>query len=152
MTNRCRGDLGQAGGFEAVAFGLLIFMIGSLVVTSAWAAIDVKLAVNAASRDAARAYVEAPDAESAWVRADAAARAAIAGQGRDPARLHDVTIEPLGAPYGRCVRMVAVVAYPMPVLSLPWVGTLGDGIVIRASHSELVDPYRSGGAGPSSCA
>jgi hypothetical protein len=32
----------------------------------------------------------------------------------------------------------------VPALTIPWIGGLGSGIEVTSSHSELVDPYRSG--------
>lgn len=150
---RLRGDDGQAGGFEMLAFGLLIFVAGTLLVASAWASVDCKLALSAATRDAARAYVEAPDGPTAEARATEAARAALAGQGRDPAKLRDFTITAEDGGFGRCARVVVRAGYPLPKLSVPWIGGgTGDGIVMHATHSELVDPYRSGLPGASRCA
>jgi hypothetical protein len=34
--------------------------------------------------------------------------------------------------------------YEVPALTFPWIGGFGDGIAVTSSHSELVDPYRSG--------
>jgi hypothetical protein len=150
-TGRCRGDGGQVGGFEMLAFGLLVFLCGSIVVATLWAAVDCKLALSAATRDAARAYVEASDAGSAHASADAAARAALVGHGRNPAKLQELTIAPVEGDFGRCARVVATARYPLPAVTLPWIGGLGEGLTVRASHSELVDPYRSGIRGSSSC-
>ncbi len=149
--SRCRGDLGQAGGAEMLVFGLLVFVGGTIVVATAWAAVDIKLALGAATRDAARAYVEAGDSAAATSAADAAARAAIAGHGREPARLVDLTIDTDGG-FGRCARVTVRAGYPLPHATVPWIGGVGGATVIHASHSELVDPYRSGLAGPSRCA
>ncbi len=41
---RARGDAGQVGGFEAIPFGVLVFVLGALLITNAWAVIDAKLA------------------------------------------------------------------------------------------------------------
>src|SRR5262249_20666878 len=79
-----RGQAGQVGGIEAVAFGVLIFVIGILVVANGWAVVDAKLATAAAAREATRAYVEAPSAEAADRVAAGAATDALRGYGRDP--------------------------------------------------------------------
>ena len=151
LAGRCCGDLGMAGGFEMMAFGLLVFVGGTLLVANAWAAVDLKLALGAASRDAARAYVEAPDEASAATRADEAARAALLGQGRDPTSLHALSIEPEDGSFGRCGRVVVRASYPLAAVTVPWIGGIGDGIVIQASNSEIVDPYRSDLPGASRC-
>ncbi len=129
-------ELGQAGGIEVLALGLLVFVVGSLIVANAWAVIDAKLAVTGAAREGARAYVEAApaDADAAAVRA---ARESMAGHGRSADRL-EVTRD--GEPYGRCRRVVVTATYPVPLVSLPFVGGLGS-VEVRSQHTEIVDPF-----------
>jgi len=150
MSTRFRSDeQGFAGGAEALVFGLLIFVVGTLIVANAWGVVDTKLAVDAAARQAARTYVEAADAPTALDTARHAAADALSGYGRDPAAAR-VTVS--GLPWGRCTRVVITVSYPAPLVRLPFVGWVGTGEDVRAAHSELVDPYRSGLPGPATCA
>lgn len=144
-------DRGQVGGIEVLPFGMLIFVIGSLLIANAWGVVDAKLAVTSAAREAVRVYVEAPDAGTALTDADAAARTAIAGHGRNGAR---ATVEVRHAddrPFARCTRATVVVHYPVPALSLPWVGGYGEAFDVIARQSEIVDPYRSGLPGEARC-
>lgn len=136
---------------EALPFGLLIFVAGSLLAASAWAVVDVKLAVEAAAREAARAYVEAPDASSAPEAARRRARETIAGHGRDADRVAVEVDHPDGRPWARCVRVVVTATYPVPAITVPWVGGWGDGLDVTSSHSEVIDPYRAGLAGEAAC-
>lgn len=129
-------------------FGLLLFVVGTLLVGNAWAVVDTKLALDAASREATRSYVEATDAVSAAEQARRAATATLEGYGRDPA-LGRVTIG--GAPFGRCVRVTIAVSYQAPLVQLPIIGVAGRAEQVTAQHSELVDPYRSGLPGVSVC-
>ena len=46
---RLRTDCGAIGNIEVVPFGLLIFVVGTLLVTNAWAVVDARLAVSSAS-------------------------------------------------------------------------------------------------------
>jgi hypothetical protein len=137
-------DAGQAGGIEVIPFGMLIFIVGTLLVTQAWAVIDVKLAVDAAAREGARTFVEAPDEATALVRSDTAAREAITGHGRDASRLVVDAPDYGGAAFARCTPVVLGVHYPVPAVTLPWLGGIGDGFVVSATHAEIIDPYRSG--------
>ncbi|MEY2465047.1 MAG: hypothetical protein QOH64_3185, partial [Acidimicrobiaceae bacterium] len=82
-----RDEHGQVAGVEALPFGVLLFVVGALLVANAWAVIDAKMATDSAAREAARTYVEAETHEAGLLDATAAAREAIAGQGRDPSRL-----------------------------------------------------------------
>jgi len=146
-----RDEQGQLAGAEALPFGVLVFLVGVLVVANAWAVVDVKMAVSSAAREAVRAYVESPGgkdpvaradaAARAAARADAAARAVIEDMGRDPARL---TLTPVEADFTRCAEVRYEARYPVPFLTVPFIGRFGSGITAVARHAEIVDPYRSG--------
>jgi hypothetical protein len=138
-------DRGQVGGIEVLPFGLLIFVVGALLIANTWAVIDAKSAVDAATREAVRSFVEAPDAATGAERADEVAREAVAGHGRNPTRLVlDPPVYDGGAGFARCTAVTFRGRYPVPALTLPWIGGLGDGFLVSASHTEIIDPYRSG--------
>lgn len=150
-SQRLAGDEGQVGGIEVLPFGLLIFVIGALIATNAWGVIDAKIAAGAAAREAARAYVEAPDqTAAAWMATDAA-RTTVDGYGRSPDKAIVAVTHEGNQPWGRCVRVTVTVRYPVHTISLPGAGGYGDGLEVRAAHSELIDPYRSGLAPGGSC-
>lgn len=132
-----------------MVLGVLVFVAGVLIVANAWGVLDAKLAASSAAREAARAYVEAasgPDAESA---AQAAALEAMQGHGRSPAR---TTVTLVDGSFARCQRVTFEVRYPVPMLTVPFLGSAGTGFTARARHSEVVDPYRSGIPGAAHCA
>lgn len=135
-----RSESGQAG-MEVIPFGVLTFVVGALLVANAWAVIDAKMAVSAAAREATRAFVEAPVDADPLALADAAARSAIAGAGRDPARL---VLTPLEAEFARCETARFEASYRVPAVVVPWIGGLGSGFTATARYAEVVDPYRSG--------
>ena len=135
-----RDESGQAG-MEVLPFGLLTFVVGAVLVANAWAVIDAKMAVSAAAREATRAFVEAPDEASALGLAEAAARSAIDGAGRDPAQL---VLTPLDANFARCETVRFEASYQIPAIRVPWVGGFGSGFTATARHAEVVDPYRTG--------
>ena len=142
-ARRGRGDQGQVGGIEALPFGLLIFVVGSLLIANAWAVVDAKFATDAAARQAVRTYVEADEPAQALADAQAAGLAAIDAYGRDPKR---ATVEPVGSPVlERCQRVTFAASYDVPALSLPFIGGYGRApFHVRSTHSEIVDPFRSG--------
>ena len=144
-----RGDDGFVGGFEGLLFGMLFFVIGTLLIGFAWGVVDTKAATGLAAQEAVRTYVEAPDASSAAASASTAADQALSGYGRDPARA-SVTL--VSGQFSRCSRVTISVSYPAPLLQLPILGRLGQGETISSSHSEIVDPFRTGLSGVSSCA
>ena len=139
---RATGDAGQVGGIEALPFGLLIFVVGTLLIANAWAVVDAKFATDAAARQAVRTFVEGSDTASAERAAVEAGLAAIEGHGRDPSRamvgsVGDAVLE-------RCERVTFAAEYEVPALTLPFIG--GYGTVpfrVRSSHTELVDPFRA---------
>ncbi len=145
-TRRGRGDRGQVGGIEALPFGLLIFVVGTLLIANAWAVVDAKFATDAAARQAVRTFVESDDPAAARSAARAAGLAAIEAHGRDPGR---AIVQPVGDPaLVRCERATFEAVYEVPALSLPFIGGYGRApFRVRSAHSELVDPFRSGVAG-----
>lgn len=140
MSRLRRTESGQAG-MEVIPFGLLTFVVGALLVANAWAVIDAKMAVSAAAREATRAFVEAPAGGDPLALADAAARSAIAGAGRNPARL---VLTPVEGVFARCETVRFEASYHVPAVQVPWVGGFGSGFTATARHAEVVDPYRSG--------
>ena len=136
-----RDEAGQLAGGEALPFGVLVFILGVLLVANAWAVVDAKLAVSAAAREATRAYVESPPDGDPMAAADAAARQAVDGAGRDPGRLQ---LTALDSGFTRCAEVRFEARYPVPALTIPLIGGFGRGFTAVATHAEIVDPYRSG--------
>lgn len=145
------GEGGQVGGVEGVVFGVLIFVLGTLVIANAWGVVDAKMAASAGAREGTRAFVESegPTVQDALSDARVAAEEAIAGFGRDPAKMQLTTEEePLLL---RCARVTVRVEYPVPLIRIPVLGRYGSGFTARARHSEIVDPFRSGLSDRSRC-
>ncbi len=136
-----RDERGQVAGVEAIPFGVLLFVVGALLVANAWAVVDAKMAVTSAAREAARTFVEADDIDTARADAIGAARDAIKAYGRNPDRLSLTGGEELGA-LARCHAVTFTASYRVPAISLPFIGGFGDGFVVHASHTEVVDPFR----------
>ena len=116
LRDRLRGDHGVVGGIEVLPFGVLIFVVGSLLVANAWAVVDTKFMVTSAAREAARTYVEAPDQGTAMARARIGVADAIAGQGPQPEpRPHSRRPRPrarVGALRSRCRQQSAIASRP----------------------------------------
>lgn len=153
---------GVVAGLEGLAFGVLIFVFGLLLVMTVWNVIDTKIAVAAAAREAVRTYVESParDEPDAVVRADGAmARATIAAEsalvqyGKDTLLTEVRAVGPGGtsaAPvFDRCAEIAIEVRQPVDFL-LPFAGTRRL-LVASATASEVVDPLRSGLVGEATC-
>jgi hypothetical protein len=140
---RWRDESGFVGGLEALPFGFLVFVSGTLLLVNAWAVFDSHLAASAAAREGVRAFVESAGSLDAALRdAEAAASSAISGHGKDLDRME---LEWQGARLDRCAPVRAVVRYRVPLVAVPWIGAFGSGfLTTSATHQEVVDPYRGG--------
>jgi hypothetical protein len=139
-----RRDRGAVAGIEALPFSFLLFVAAMLFIVNAWAVVDAKLAVSAAAREAARAFVEQDDLAMAHGEAQLAAHETLAAYGRGDFERVTIDQPVLSGPFGRCARVSITVHYRVPALALPWLGGLGDGIEASATHSEAIDAFRSG--------
>ena len=137
-------DAGFVAGLEALAFGVLIFVIGTLVVLNGWAVVDAKFASNAAAREAVRAVVEAPagtPGTDLQQRATSAAHQAYAAHGHEPGRV-DVTPEgPLTLE--RCAEISIATTVEVSSVIVPGVMETPRWTV-SSRYQQVVDPFRSG--------
>lgn len=100
--------------------------------------------VSTASRSAARAFLQAPDAASGEQRARAAARIALDDQGLDAA---DVTVTCLPTPSaclepGSSVRVIVRAVQPLPLTPSALGSQLG-GVTVDSTHTEPYGSFRS---------
>lgn len=163
---------GLAAGAEALVFGVLVFVVGSIIVLNGWAVLDAHFAVNAAAREATRTIVEAggvtrtPMVGASGSRVEAGAvhdvaAETMAGHGKDPSMLDDpgdfvVTLvdDPWPGDTGtpeRCARVTVQVHYPVQGIRLPILGGWQAPVRVEGLHTELIDPLRSGLAGRADC-
>jgi len=130
-------DAGFVGGADGLLVGVLVFVTGALLLVNLWSVLDADVAVSAAAREAARAYVLAPDSTAASERARLAAMDVLAAHGRRGPEAIAIVGE-----FTRCGRITVTVTTKVPGVSLGWIGGIG-GRVVTGRASELVDPYRS---------
>ena len=138
---RRHDDRGVVAGTDMLIFGVLAFVLGSLLIINVWTVIDASLAVSAAAREGARTYVES-DPATAWPEAQARMNDVMADYGRS-ARAVPPSPPAIDA-YERCAVVTMTVEYDVALVSLPIFGTFGSLTRIDASHSERIDAYRSG--------
>ncbi len=150
MRQRRVDERGAIGGVEGLAFGVLVFVFGTLIIVNAWGVVDAKMATAAAAREAARAYVESDTAASAEQHSVAAATDVMRGHGRV---VDAVTIDAAvaGDSFRRCQPITASVSTKVPRVPLPLLQRSGGDYTVTSTHSEVVDPYRSGIAGSANC-
>jgi hypothetical protein len=145
-----RDERGAVGGIEVSPFGVLVFVVGTLLVANAWAVIDAKGAALSAAREATRTYVESSDPATALDDATTAAREAIEAHGRDPDKLL-LEGPTSGGDLQRCAPVTFTASYPVPAIALPWIGGFGTDFTVRAAVTQVVDPYRDGVPGEVRC-
>jgi Flp pilus assembly protein TadG len=121
-------------------FGLLIFVAGILIIINAWAVVDTKMTLDSAAQVMSRTISESDRLDTAAI--DALARQTVADLGLDPGPI-SVGVDPADTALVRCQRVTVTLAYPVPALTLPILGRIGETIDVHATASELVDPYRS---------
>jgi hypothetical protein len=143
-------ERGAIGGLEGLVFGILLFAFGTLMVVNAWAVVDGKMVASAAAREATRTFVESPNERAAILNANDAAKNVINGRRQTQT---SVEITPLGnGGYGRCEKVTATVRLSIPRVSLPLIGGTGGTFPVSATHTEVIDPYRSGLTSTATCA
>lgn len=148
---RITGEAGQAGGAEVLPLAFLTFVFAMLIVVNAWSVVDADLATTSAAREAVRAFVEAPDEQSALGSATLAAAEAIEGHGRTGAST-SVEVRYTGdAGWARCSRVAVTVRHPIPAIRIPVLGGYGHAFDVVATDSEIVDPWRGGLDGEARC-
>ena len=130
-------------------FGLLTFVVGTLLVANAWGVVDAKLAVTSAAarrsglRRGTRRGERGRGAATPRRRRSPATAATPTDDPRDPPRRR--------RPFARCTRVTVTVHHPVPAIRLPFIGGYGHAFDVVASQSEVVDPYRSGLPGEATC-
>lgn len=149
-SQRCCGDRGQVGGIEVLPFGFFVFVSLTLFLVNVWGVVDAKLAVTSASREAVRAFVEAPDADTGFTTAQRRADETLLAFGRHGDRA-SVGIPDLPNGFTRCGRVSIDVTYDIPALSIPFIGGFGRITTVQSSYTELIDPFRDGLPGATTC-
>ena len=150
-VRRVRGHARGQAGAEILAFGFVLLLGLVLLIANVWAVIDAKSTVTAAAREGARAMVES-NAEQGLGDARRAVDAVVTGANR---RLDSVTFvaEPASpGGYVRCARIRVRVSARVPSIALPHIGGLRHPFTVSSTHSELIDPFRSGLDGVGVCA
>jgi hypothetical protein len=143
-------ERGAIGGLEGLAFGVLLFAFGTLMVVNAWAVVDGKMTASAAAREATRSYVEATNEREALTNANNAAMDAVNGRPNAHTLLAVTPLSNRG--FGRCEEVTATVRIDIPRVRLPLIGGTGGTFPVSATHTEVIDPYRSGLASTATCA
>jgi len=144
MSRLVRDDAGFVAGGEALLFGVLTCVTGMLIAVNAWAVVDARGQADTAAREAARAFVES-DSQSRALQ-DARSAAALSIGDIRAGQVLDVVVRSSdggAATLARCQRIQASVTLQVGAIAMPFLGSVGSRTV-TGTHSELVDPWRSG--------
>jgi hypothetical protein len=141
MTSR--GERGSAT-VEFVWLTILLLVPFVYVLVAVFDTQRASYAVSAASRSAARAFLQAPDPATGEQQAEVAARVALDDQGVDA----DVLITCVPGPSaclqpGSSVRVIVRTVQPLPLTPSALGDQLG-GIAVDSTHTEPYGTYRAG--------
>lgn len=122
---------------------VLVMFIPLLALLGALARVHrAALGVTAAAREAATAAGAASGGDAAGHMAREAGATALRGHGLEWQR-GVVSLAGIGS-FGRGVEIQARVAYPVRLVSVPFLSDVGGPLLwVRASHVARVEPYRS---------
>ena len=149
---RWRDEDGFVAGGEALALGVVVFVVGTLLILNGWRLVDGKLAVETAAREAARGLVEAPvgtilDPVAGPQAAEARARQTLVAH-RGPDDAPDATwrfvASRVSGTTARCAPITATVTIRVDTVRVPLVPAGFGTVTLEGSHTERIEPYRSG--------
>lgn len=153
------GEGGFVAGGEALALGALVFVVGAILAINAWGVVDAHMAADAVAREVARTLVESDpgpglagtlQAVGAQVADDMGHGDGVSlGYGAGTAS-SSTTGDP-GGLLQRCQRVTVTATLTSTTVRLPFVGGWGAPWTVRGSHTEVVDPFRSGLPGEADC-
>lgn len=127
---------------ETILLGLVLLAPLIWLLTVLGAVHSAALATSTAAREAGLEVGRAIDARSARLSMERAVSIALQDQELDPS---SARVEAAWAPgLARGTAVQIQVAYPVPVLSAPFLGSISKPVLwIEATHVARIDPFRS---------
>jgi Flp pilus assembly protein TadG len=143
-----RGNDDGSASLEFVVLGVLLLVPLAYLMITVFSVQNAAYGVSAASREAGRAFVQAPAGADPLARAYSAAWIALQDHGIDLAP-EQLSITCSAAP---CLTPGAAVSVRVDILvGLPWVpelfGEVPASVAVHGEHTAIVDRFRSGGGG-----
>ncbi|MCB0972979.1 MAG: hypothetical protein KDB86_00315 [Actinobacteria bacterium] len=135
-----------SAGVEVMVTALMLTFVCALLAATSWGVIDAKLIAGRAAAAGARAAVfdDVGDQRAAAIRA-AEVSLREAGRTTEP----DIAVTRSGGQ--RCGTIEVEVSYRTGLVRLPFLGRSVGETTVRAAHEEVLDPYRDGPTGVSTC-
>lgn len=141
-----RSEGGFSAGAEVILVGSLIFVVTWVIGINSWNLLTADMAVQAAAKEGARAFVEAqPGSEHA--AATTAVTNAATAMDRPTIELRE-----LSGNLVRCERITVTTGVSIDLLMAPFIQWSPGTVDVSDVHSEVVDPFRSGLPGTAGCA
>jgi hypothetical protein len=139
-------------GSETLFVSALIFVGGTLLLINLWAVLDARMTAGVLARHGSRtAADEIRRSDEVLALARRAVDESALGLGRRDAVGVEATVDGRSGDNLRCAPVTVVVTLTVPAVRLPFgLRDLGTKVV-RAQHTERVDPYRSGLEGDIAC-
>lgn len=145
MTPASMTERGAVAGLDALLFGTLILLAGTVLIVNLWSVIETRTALDAATREYLRTYTTSTDGPAAAVQADRAARTVLEQRGTP---LRSLRIDPPEvARFGPCEPSTVQLEATVPAIRLPFLDDLG-ATVVSVTATELIPPHRELAPGP----
>ena len=135
----------QAGA-EVVLGGIVLLLGLALVLANVWIVLDAKTAVSTTARAGAQSFIEQDSLSDA--AAALHAEASLALDQRFPMRW---VATPSLVAFVRCAPVDVTVTVRIPLLAIPFLGSVGGTKQVSSTHHTRVDPYRSRVPGEANC-
>lgn len=158
VRRHAAGQDGFIAGGEALVLGAVVFLVGAILAINAWGVVDAHMTADAVAREVARTLVEAEPGTGLAGRLQAVAGDVADEMGHG----NGVTLDyrngtdgpTTGDPAGlvrRCQRVTVTATLTSTTIRLPFVGGWGAPWDVSGTHTEIVDPFRSGLPGEADC-
>lgn len=135
-----RSERAMIAGAEALALGVLVLLAGTILIVNAWAVLDTRMALEAATREYLRAYTEADDPLSAAVEGSGAAERVMQDR---PALWKRTEIDgPEPERFGPCAPASVTLRARVPAIRIPAIDTQWGEHTVAVSAVELVDAHQ----------
>ena len=135
----------QAGA-EVVLGGIVLLLGLALALANVWIVLDAKTAVSTTARVGAQSFIEQDSLSEATAALHA--EASLALDRRFPMRW---VATPSLAGFVRCAPVDVTVTVRIPLLAIPFLGSVGGTKEVSSTHHTRVDPYRSRVPGEANC-
>lgn len=136
---------GQAG--AEVLLGGVVLLIGlGLMLANIWIVLDAKTAASSMARVGAQTFIEQDSFEAGQTALHGTISSTL--DQRFPRRWR---VDAALGSFVRCAPVSVTVAIEVPLVAVPFLGSIGGSKTITSTHRTRIDPYRSRVPGEADC-